>query len=279
VNIHTPDKKGAPLKRTLPDFECPPAVETCLAIHFDPLEGWKLRHFWLFWEQIRQDYPTIEVHPPLAQGPIVALGFEAVDPRKEWDIPIRCWLMNNDRTRLIQIQNNLVMHNWRKTGGPEAAYLHYDEIRPVFQREWNRFREFLNAHQLTRPRITRCEVTYFNQLERGVGWQSFAALPDVTPNWSGRGSEGFLPPPQAAAIQVFYPMSQNEGQLEIQLHPALRPTDGKELIQLTVAGRCKPASTEDSDLFSSLDLAREWVVRGFTDFTSAKMHRLWRRTI
>jgi hypothetical protein len=58
---------------------------------------------------------------------------------------------------------------------------------------------------------------------------------------------------------------------------AFRFSDAKETLQLTVSARGKPASGSTSDILEWLDLGREWVVRGFTDFTSETVHELWRR--
>jgi len=51
--------------------------------------------------------------------------------------------------------------------------------------------------------------------------------------------------------------------------------DGKEIIQLSISGSCRPSSNEISELTKCLDFCREWVVRGFDDFTSGDMHRIW----
>lgn len=274
------DSKTAGPIRTLPDFKNPPAVETYLGVHFDPLEGWKLPHYGLFWNRIRHDYPKVEVRPPIASREGMSFEFVGMtEPQGELNIPARCWFINQDNMRLIQVQNNIFIHNWRRHAGTGEPYSHYDDLRPIFEQEWHRFTEFVRDENIGIPKANLCEVAYINHLDRGVGWQGLAELPEVFPCWSGVTSGGYLPSPQAVAIRAFYRMKEPEGVLEVSLQPALRQADAKDIFQLTLTGRCKPMSSDESSIISALDAAREWVVRGFTDFTSTKMHEIWGRTI
>lgn len=191
---------------------------------------------------------------------------------------MRCWFFNQDETRLIQVQNNLFLHNWRKVV-PTERYLHYDDLRPHFEREWQGFREFLEQEALGAPKVSLCEVTYVNHIDRGSGWETFADLSGLFPNWSPKTSEDYLPSPELVAMNASYALKGLDGRLQISVQPAVRQTDAKETIQLTVTVRCKPSSSSNEDIYRGLDDARKWVVLGFTDFTSPKMHKLWGRKI
>lgn len=261
---------------SLPDFAQPPAVETLLGFHFKPLSAWSVPHFGLFWREIKASYPKVEVHPPIASE--MALRFE-VDPRKAQfhltsEMPVRCWFIHKSETRLIQVQSSVFIQNWRKPSAG-SPYLHYDNLRPSFARLWETFREFLRKNAIDQPQVMDCEVTYINHIDRGNGWDRFAELPQITPAWAGLTSGTFLPPPLSVSIDAFYPIGDNAGRLEIMLQPGVRKADGKETIQLVLTARCKPQSSETKDLMKCLDLGREWVVRGFTDFTSMSMHDIW----
>lgn len=63
----------------------------------------------------------------------------------------------------------------------------------------------------------------------------------------------------------------------VQILPVIRADDGKEILQLSLTALCRPRSQLDVDLLGALDVGREWVVRGFTDFTSREMHEVWKR--
>jgi uncharacterized protein (TIGR04255 family) len=269
-------EKAAAAKRILPDFENPPAVETFMGVHFAPIDRWQGPHFGLFWSRIKKDYPRVELQPPVITAPTPQLALAQFQSR--FELPVRCWFFNHDETRLIQVQNNLFLHNWRKVGRAEE-YLHYDQLRPLFQKEWQAFRSFLEDEDLGTPQILLCEVTYVNHIDRGKGWQTFADLADVFPNWVPKTSGDLLPPPELVSINARYPLKDADGHLQITAQPAVRQNDTQETIQLTVTVQCRPASSSTEDICRGLDAARKWVVLGFTDFTSRKMHEIWRRKI
>jgi uncharacterized protein (TIGR04255 family) len=141
-------------QRTLPDYDNPPAQETWMAFAFVPL-SWSVPHFGAFWSELREDYPKFEVHPPIGEFNV---EFNALSPEAIVRLPVRCWFINDESNRLIQVQNNRFFHNWRRPN-PTAPYLHYDELKPVFEREWGRFCDFLNRHDLGVPNVLSCEVS------------------------------------------------------------------------------------------------------------------------
>lgn len=270
-------------QRTLPDFEDPPVVETVLGVEFAALQGWSIPHFGLLWHQFKSEYPHFEVQQPLPKDIDFEVGLElrpANSPRISVSaIPsFRCWFFDESRTKLIQVQNDRFLHNWIKTG-PGEKYPHYENIRPEFENEWVRFCEFLTAQHIPWPSMLQCEVTYVNHLERGKGWSNFADLQDVVSVWSGRTSGSFLPHADAVIFNIRFPMANSRGVLTVAMEPAIRRTDQKEVIQLRLTAQGRPESEKVDDILRWLDLGREWIVRGFTDFTTPKMHALWRRSI
>ena len=269
-------EKSVAAERTLPDFENPPAVETLMGTHFAPIERWQAPHFGLFWARIKKEYPRVQIQPPVINLP--PPGLLPTQLQSPVEFPLRCWFFNQDETRLIQVQSNLFLHNWRKTTQTDR-YLHYDALRPHFEREWQGFRSFLDQEGLGSVNVSMCEVTYVNHIDRGSGWETFADLADVFPNWSPSTSGSVLPPPELVAINATYPLKDIEGRLQISAQPAVRQNDAKETVQLTVTVRCKPSSSSNEEIYRSLDEARKWVTLGFTDFTSGKMHKIWGRKI
>jgi hypothetical protein len=79
-------------------------------------------------------------------------------------------------------------------------------------------------------------------------------------------------------MDLHFPMPAAKDRLHIQLRRAVRQPDGTELLQLTITAKGTPRSESEQDIVAWFDLGREWVVRGFTDVTSEKMHQLWGRT-
>lgn len=243
-----------------------------MSFAFVPL-SWGVPHFGAFWSEVKEDYPSFEVHPPIGE---FNFEFSAVAPGPIMNLPVRCWFKNDQSNRLIQVQNNRFFHNWRRPN-PAAPYLHYDRLKPVFEREWERFSDFANRYELGAPNVLSCEVAYINHLDRNIGWDNFSELSRIFPSIGDFAGMGFLKKPETISANASYVMPSNEGRLQVAIQPAIRQYDGKEIIQLSVTGTCRPASSEKSELMRCLDLCRDWVVRGFDDLTSDEMHKIWRK--
>jgi uncharacterized protein (TIGR04255 family) len=257
--------------RTLPDFADPPAVETAVGVRFAPIQGWNVFHYGLLLQIFREDYPAQQLRPPVGNHTISIPG-----PDEDFSgIPVRCWFINSENTELIQIQNDCFIRNWRKTAtSPE--YLHYDFIRPRFQRDWSKFRIFLDDNQLPAPDVWQCEVTYINQFVRGREWHDFKDLSGLYRIWSNEIKTPLLAQPQMAMFAAAFGMPNRAGTLQFVSQPGIRSTDGAEIIQLTVTALGRPRSSEEADILAWFDIGHAAVVQGFTDLTSEAAHAIWR---
>ncbi len=264
----------------LPDFISPPVDEVALSIQFPPIPAFNVPHFGLFWQRIRKDYPKFEIQQPISNvteqfGPDARPGLQQLSFSFLALPDIRCWYLDESGNRLVQVQRDRFVHNWRKISGTEE-YPRYPEIRGRLEREWIRFCEFLKDEKLERPKPNQCEVLYVNHIEYDKGWQGYGELDHViaalaTPKAKNR----FLPAPERITMNVVYPIEGNAGRLYVSFNPVVRARDGKEVLQMTLTARGAPRSSSDADTFGWLDLGRRWVVRSFADFTTDTMHTVW----
>ena len=260
----------------LPDFKTPPAVETLLGFYYAPLKGWTTPNFGLFWQDIRKQYPRVEVQPSLTeQGLRLELKTEKARLQISGEVPVRWRYFHRSGKTLIQLQSDTFVQNWRKRDENDP-YLHYRDLRPSFANMWARYCKFLGKSNVHAPTVRECEVTYVNHIDKGAGWQTIQDLRDVIAGWSGLTSGSFLPSPQVVSMNVEYPIKERSGRLRVMVEPGIR--EGQATLRLTLTARCRPNSSKPSDLLKALDLGREWVVRGFADFTTPKMHESWGKT-
>lgn len=262
------------------DFNRPPVVETVLGVHFDPIAGWDSVHYGLYWRIIASEYPKHESQPILGSaiekfGPEADRLLSQTQPQIEFIPPqnVRLFCITERGDRVLQVQPDHFVHNWRRVQ-PES-YPQYDQLRPRFEREWARFLQFLVENGLGTPRVRQCEVTYVNHIERGDGWESTADLGNVAPYLRCSAPSAFLPAPEAIALNVSYQMPREQGRLRVTLNPAVRHVDLKTVLQLTLTARGRPDGGDIAAILRWLDLGREWVVKGFRDFTSPAMHERW----
>jgi uncharacterized protein (TIGR04255 family) len=267
-------------REAIPDFDNPPVIETVLSVQFHALKGLALPHFGLFWQTIRDAYPNFHVQPPLNATvekfggqdlPQFTISVEGLS-----GLPVRCWFITQSGQRVLQVQNDRLIYNWRKTRHDDE-YPRYESIRLAFETEWNNFCKFLEDEKLGLPEPNQCEITYINHIEPVNNTGQPIAMSTIFPSWVGSASRIFLPEPVTVACTTVYDMPNDSGRLYIEFKPAIRHADGKKIIVLTLTARGAPASPKITDVLTWFDLGREWIVRGFADFTSDAMHKRWGR--
>jgi uncharacterized protein (TIGR04255 family) len=265
----------------LPDFTAPPVNETAISIQFAPIVNFGVPHYGLYWKLLRDEFPNYQVHPPI------------VNVTEQFDVParaprlglqlvmqpeMRCWYLDVSGNRLLQLQNDRFVQNWRQVSGTET-YPRFPKIREMCLTEWNRFCDFLKQEHLSQPQVTQCEVTYVNHIEYGKGWDGYGDLSSVISPWSGNASGNFLPNPEQVNMEAHYRLPSDLGRLHISVEPVVRVRDSKEVLQMTLTARGAPKSSSQEDVFEWIDLGRKWVVKGFSDFTAARIHAFWGKVL
>lgn len=264
----------------LPEYSDPPVDETVLAIQFAPIQGFGIPHFGLYWERIRERYPSYEVQQPIPSvteqmAPhfrSMQIGFQLVATPE-----LRCWYVDKSGNQLFQLQRDRFMFNWRRVKGDEP-YPRYQTLCSTLKEEWLGFRDFLKSENLEAPQVNQCEVTYVNNIEYDNGWSGYGELHKVINAWAEPPATMFLPVPERVNLEAHYRWNDDAGRLHVSLQPVLRARDGKEVLQMTLVARGAPRSLDDDGVFDCLDHCRKWVVKGFADFTTKTIQtKIWGR--
>lgn len=260
-----------------PDFADPPVVETVLGVDFSPLPNWRVAHFGLFWERIKEAFPQVE--PDQLALPSQLEEFERharpAPPRLEFleQPSVRCWFLDPVRSVLLQIQNGRFLENWRKE--TEATrYPNYETTRAGFGEDFERFIGFVAQNGLGEVSTRQCEISYVNHLKRGKEWDSWDDLGKALPqlgNISGRS----LPSPEAFLWDVRYELPERRGRLYVQAQPAIRERDRAEVIVLVLTARGAPVSSQLEDVLRWFDAAHDWIHKGFRESVSPSMYKVW----
>ena len=161
----------------LPGFKNPPVIEVALSVVFEPLAGYTSAHSGLFWSRVSDRFTRAKDQPPLA----IPAEEEFPTPQEPTikvlggPPPSRVWLLNDDETELIQLQQDTFSQNWRQqqSGKP---YPRYEYVRGRFDKEFREFVAFSERERLGSPRPLHCEVTYVNHIMAGQGWSDFGEL-------------------------------------------------------------------------------------------------------
>jgi uncharacterized protein (TIGR04255 family) len=259
----------------LPDFETPPVDEVVCGVLFEPLVGFLLPHFGLLWEKFKPEYLRCqEVSPllPVVEGPEQTSIQEIVV--SEMPLP-RIWFLHSDG-RIIQVQRDRFLHNWRKLR-PTNEYPRYHTVFQMFQDHLLTFQRFLNENQLGPLMPRQYEMTYVNVIQEGEGWQTIEEVNKVFPDFSwGLKKDRFLPSPIGINWRTTFPLPHEAGRLHLDVQNARRTDDNRRLFRFEVTARGIFKSVSPDAMRDWFDLAHEWIVRGFTDYTGYEIQKaIW----
>ncbi len=120
----------------------------------------------------------------------------------------RLWLMNEEGSHLLQLQQDRLVVNRRKLPS-DTPCLRYRPIREFLVEAWEGLAGVLASLGHAFPEPSICEVQYVNHLDERSGWGSAGDTSAVIAPWSGSMSDGFLPPPERPGSLCCsnYPMS------------------------------------------------------------------------
>ncbi len=264
----------------LPKYGNPPVVELVCGILFESLNKFLAPHIGLLWENFKTEYPNIRQMMPLAP---LKEGFDAtpsmVGPLSD-DFPLhpRVWFETRDGTGLIQVQRDRFLYNWKKVK-PDDEYLHYDYVIRQFKNCLSQFESFLHDKELGEIKPIQYELTYVNHIPKGQGWYNLNEVGTVFPDISWRnGANRFLTELEGLNAQASFRLPERQGRLHAAIRYGIRQPDQPILLlDLT----CRGIGEDRSHLamWEWFDLAHQWIVRGFTDLTSAEMQKsIWRRS-
>jgi uncharacterized protein (TIGR04255 family) len=261
----------------LPEYGNPPVDEVVCGVLFEPLKGFLLPHYGLLWEKFRLDYPHCQEVAPLM--PLVETFGEPPAPEVELaEIPLpRVWFLHDDG-RIIQLQRDRFLHNWRKLK-PIDEYPRYRTVFHLFQSHFSTFQAFLHEMRLGPVIPRQYEMTYVNLIYQGEGWETIGDIQQVFPDfcWQER-KDRFLPRPGGINWRTSFPLPDRAGRLHMQIQLAQRRADNRLTLRFEITARGFGADTAPEAMKTWFDLAHEWIIRGFADYTGPQIQReVWRR--
>lgn len=268
----------------LPDFSDPPVDEVVIGLFLHPIESFTDSLPIQLLEHLKPlGYTSFQIQGPLGlddEHPNEPLE-RARPPRIELLTsapPNRFWLGSPDERRIVQLQRDALLSNWRRRG--EAEYPHFEELLTQFQSVQAAFLTTLAEAEIAVPTVQQVEVSYTNWItELGMEeWFRPAAAGLLTGRHADSRSEAsgwtsHHPVRDAAGTQL--------GRLRIDCQAAARLAKGEwvEGTQFALRARFALDGTSAGEAIDTiLEMGRETVVQAFTDLTTAQAHTKWGRT-
>jgi uncharacterized protein (TIGR04255 family) len=257
-------------------YDHPPVIEVVCGVLFGALPRLRTAHVGVFWDKVRRQFPRAEEAPPLSAviesttgTPWLEIALGVVPP-----FP-RSWFLSEDDHRLIQLQRDRFLYNWRRSSPDDGSYPSYDTIMVDFERLWSEFREFVSVENLGELAARQLELTYVSVIPE-------ASIPDHDPVFVDHARESsltrFLPIPESFEWRTSYLLPDDCGRLHMLASSAREIATGAPIRRLETTARGINDAAAAGDMRNWFDLAHEWVVRGFADVTTERMQTdVWRR--
>jgi uncharacterized protein (TIGR04255 family) len=255
----------------LPDFDDPPVAEVVLGARFTTPDKLRVFHIGAYRDLIKGDFPGFQEHPPLPARDEPGLRLVPGPP----PLP-RSWFLDESGNKLIQLQTDRFIHNWRKVTG-EETYPRYESIREEFVSRWGEFLSFLEAHGLATPTVTECELTYVNHIPDSTYRSETGEMPALFTFLSAHAAPSVCSGLESLECSLRYSLPGDPGHLEVALGSAVRAHDQAEILRLDFSVRGPLRDPQTTGMAEWFDRARETVVRSFMELTTEQAHRWWRR--
>jgi uncharacterized protein (TIGR04255 family) len=267
----------------LPDYKKPPVVEVAMGVQYMPLEAFSTVQVGLYWETIRDNYNCVEEQPPISHIIEEIEETPGIRPlkirpnlevRTKPELP-RTWFLNSTGNRLIQVQRDRFLHNWRQTEEKDE-YPRYPVVKATFFENWTGFCEFLTDQTLPSPQIDQCELTYVNHIRQGEGWEAIDDIFSLFTFLDWRTRSNFMTIPENLRWSMQFLLPNKMGRLYVEMSIVRIKYDNSLAIRFSLTARGIPSGKIDTESMSGwFDIAREWIVKGFADLTSKKTDSIW----
>lgn len=262
-------------------YKKPPVVETIFGVQFPELEDFRGVHFGLYWQTLRDRYPKWEDQPRLSPLRIEKFPRPPIvqDPRLQLlqGMPLnRVWFTAKSDSELIQLQPDRFLFNWREHGN---EYPSYERNSKMFFREFEAFSQFCRDQTgLSEPMPEICEVTYVNHIKPEKGESAPDLAGKVFSGLRWEQSEEFLPSPESLTFNRAFVIKDQAapiGRLYAEASIAVKRGDSglSEFVLFNLTGRVNHKSDQGQKLADSMQLAHDWVVRGFADLTNKQFQK------
>jgi uncharacterized protein (TIGR04255 family) len=265
-----PQNSNTASTKVLPSYRNPPINEVVSGMRFAIPDKIRIPHIGILWDRFRKDYPVIQHAPPIA----TTKGQLLIDNKT--GLPLqRVWFINKTDDQLIQFQFDRFYFNWRRR---QNDYPRYPQIIRNFEFVLKTVKEFFIEFDLGEFKPIEYELTYINHIPEGQGWDTIDDLPKVFSDFVwGKKKNRFLPNPKNLTWQADFLLPDKKGNLVINLKQATRTEDKAQILLLELRARGIGETTDNKAIREWFDIAREWIVRGFTDLTTPQIQKVWER--
>lgn len=270
----------------LPDFRNPPVVEVYLSVQFEPIAGFDATQLNACYSEFGKVFPKARYQQPLGHE-LEVFGPSSPMPRAlqfqiSPDVDVRLALTSADGARMLQIQRDRFVHNWRRQGN-KTDYPRYESIREAFEAHTRTFFALIARAGLPDPIIDQCEISYINTIDVPPDRGGFAGAHRIFSQLQVPNTRDSLPELEDMGLRARYIFRDDDRRVVGRLHTLAQPTyqagrSTAAAFHFNLMARGHPPAPTIDGALAFFDLGRRTIVRAFAALTTPEMHKVWGRT-
>lgn len=242
---------------------------------FEPLAGFSLGDFGLFWASIRDQFPRTETREAIdhkIESPHFRPQTFQLRLAEGHELP-RCFYFSESGTELVQVQANRFSFNWLGRDG--GSYPRSEATMARFCELFEIFKAFVDERKLGPLNLVQCELVNVNIVPVAEFGNSFADAGKVFKVPEPEGID-FLPP-ESYITNTQHQIIGAEGlvgRLYVVLSPVIRVDDDQQAYRFELTARGAPGAGEKG-IAQFFDIARSALNGAFVASTTAWAHQQW----
>jgi uncharacterized protein (TIGR04255 family) len=272
----------------LPQWETPPVDEVAISVQFNDIPGFKVVHYGQLADRFQKTGLTKHEDKGAISAQFEVFGKRLVPAQFQFqaiDVPLpRVWYMSDDMHRLVQVQPDRFVYNWRKVEGA-GKYPRLNDVLPEFLEQCQVFQTFLTHQRLPPLSLNQCELSYFNIIHVQDGETYHQAFARIFRFWkevsvAALGNGGLLEE-DGGSLNLTYIVRAKDSTPLARLHSSVQAAEhnNKRVIRFSLVFRgpwTKPVGQELVEFFA---FGREAIVRLFDSMITEQMHAQWGRSV
>jgi uncharacterized protein (TIGR04255 family) len=249
-------------------FTQPPLFEIVFSVEF-VASDFSSVHLGLYWDSIRSEFPFQQ-----DTSPIILEEYENYTPALR-----KVGFLSNDRGKLIQLQENLFIFNWRYD--PQDENHHFGNILNQFIVYWNHFQEWWLNLEGEPIEVQKYGLAYLNTIDENSGWKNTKDHAKVF-NFIETKSLGFLNILESLDMTINFLLPNDLGTLlaRVEQLSILNDDDNEEEVnsENVVSFKLMTQSIDTNiSLTDWLTSAHDYIVKAFLELTREDAQKLWGR--
>lgn len=185
----------------------------------------------------------------------------------------RFWFVSEDGNLLVQFQQDRFLANWRRTKQGADRYPRFEKMLESYEENLKKLSSFFESTFATPIKINQCEISYLNHIQfppeaskAPQDWINFLQLP----------TDSKIDFKCDYRKEISNTKGEPIGRLVVSVGSATN-AEGDEILAYNLSVKGPPAIPSIESALEFLIGGRHLIVTTFTETTSKKAHKAWKR--